>query len=477
MKRQFAINIVLLVFINLLIKPVYIFFIEARVQDVLGHAAYGKYFTYLNFALLFQFLADLGTQSWNAQYLSKNRNDGSRVFSDIFFLRVLLGMIYIFSICLFAWLTGWFDMLLIVYLAFQAFFSTSLVFVRSSITSLGHYKTDNLLSVADKILMIAGLGWLLYFMPERHFSVIDFAVIQTGALLAANLLAIALLILQGGVILVKPDFSSWWSILRKSAPYMVIALLMMAYNKLDGLLLGTMSPTGTSAAGVYAAAFRIYDAMNMIGYLMAGLLLPMFASLIGEKKYPGHLAGMAFQMMWTVCLPIVFVIVVFPDQILDTIYSTPQDQAIASLQWLSVSFIMINIGYIYGTLMVAADQGSRLVGVFATGLVINFTGNILLIPVLGPTGAAITCFVTQSLVAAGQLRQAMYKLQLTISRYQILTGVKFSMLTVSGILILCQLSIPWYIIALISLLISLLLSYVTGWLKWSDFNVRERLTE
>ncbi len=192
MKRQFAVNIVLLVLINLLIKPVYIFFIEAKVQDVLGHIEYGKYFTYLNFALLFQFMADLGTQSWNAQYLSKNRKDRSFIVSNIFFLRMVLGVIYVVITGLLAWSTGWFDMMLLIYLSLQVVLSASLVFIRSSVTALGHFKTDNLLSVADKILMIAGLGWMLYFLPEKDFSVTDFVIIQIVALVLANILAILL---------------------------------------------------------------------------------------------------------------------------------------------------------------------------------------------------------------------------------------------------------------------------------------------
>ncbi len=249
---------------------------------------------------------------------------------------------------------------------------------------------------------------------------------------------------------------------------MLIALLMMAYNKIDGVLLGVLSVKGTEDSGVYAAAFRIYDAMNMMGYLMAALLLPMFASLLGEKKYPGDLAALAFQMMWTVSLPVVFIIIIYPQQVLNVIYSTPQDQAILALQWLSAAFIMINIGYIYGTLMVAADQGVRLVGVFIIGVVINVLGNIVLIPVAGPGGAAIVCLATQTFVAAGQFYKAKNLLQLKISRQDVVAGIKFSLLLVAGMMILHQLEIPWYFIALISLLISILLSHVTGWLKWND---------
>jgi len=43
LKREFLINISFLILINILIKPVYIFFIDARVQDTLGSEKYGLY--------------------------------------------------------------------------------------------------------------------------------------------------------------------------------------------------------------------------------------------------------------------------------------------------------------------------------------------------------------------------------------------------------------------------------------------------
>jgi hypothetical protein len=74
-KREFLINIVLLFVINLMIKPIYIFGIEAKVQDLTGIQSYGLYFFYFNFIFLFQFINDPGLQSWNAQYIPKNRSE------------------------------------------------------------------------------------------------------------------------------------------------------------------------------------------------------------------------------------------------------------------------------------------------------------------------------------------------------------------------------------------------------------------
>ena len=77
MKREFTINIILLLFINILIKPAYIFGIETEVQNIVGTEAYGMYFAYFNFVFLFQFINDPGLQNYNAQLIAKNRESVS----------------------------------------------------------------------------------------------------------------------------------------------------------------------------------------------------------------------------------------------------------------------------------------------------------------------------------------------------------------------------------------------------------------
>ncbi|MEZ4982584.1 MAG: hypothetical protein R2769_13575 [Saprospiraceae bacterium] len=45
MQREFNLNIIMLVAINLLIKPFFIFGIDRTVQNVVGTSEYGMYFT------------------------------------------------------------------------------------------------------------------------------------------------------------------------------------------------------------------------------------------------------------------------------------------------------------------------------------------------------------------------------------------------------------------------------------------------
>src|SRR5258705_293503 len=52
----------------------------------------------------------------------------------------------------------------------------------------------------------------------------------------------------------------------------------------DCFLLERINPNGAYEAGVYAAAYRLLDASNMIGYLFASFLLPFIAKQWSEQK-------------------------------------------------------------------------------------------------------------------------------------------------------------------------------------------------
>ena len=56
MQRKFLTNLGLMLFLNLLIKPVWIFAIDRNVQNVVGAMDYGFYFDLLNFSFLFNIL-------------------------------------------------------------------------------------------------------------------------------------------------------------------------------------------------------------------------------------------------------------------------------------------------------------------------------------------------------------------------------------------------------------------------------------
>ena len=59
---------------------------------------------------------------------------------------------------------------------------------------------------------------------------------------------------------------------------------MSVHFRADGFLLERVHPNGAHEAGIYAAAYRLLDASNMVGYLIASFFMPFIARLWSENQ-------------------------------------------------------------------------------------------------------------------------------------------------------------------------------------------------
>ena len=63
-----------LLVLNVLVKPVWIFFIDRQIQNQVGHEAYGKYFAVLSLSYILIFLADAGLTNMMNQRLANHES-------------------------------------------------------------------------------------------------------------------------------------------------------------------------------------------------------------------------------------------------------------------------------------------------------------------------------------------------------------------------------------------------------------------
>ncbi len=156
MHREFSINIVFLLGINLLIKPFFIFGIDRTVQNVVGTEIYGNYFALLNFAYLFQIINDLGLQYFNTREISQNNQLLPKYFPNILVIKTILAILFLTISLIIAFLLGYQlpSLTLLLYIIINQILVSLILYLRSNISGLGKYRTDSILSATDKLLMI-----------------------------------------------------------------------------------------------------------------------------------------------------------------------------------------------------------------------------------------------------------------------------------------------------------------------------------
>jgi O-antigen/teichoic acid export membrane protein len=410
LQREFLLNILFLVAINLLIKPFFIFGIDLAVQNRLPEGEYGLYFTLLNFTYLFQILSDFGIQNFNNRHVSQHPQLLPKYFPNLLFLKLILSTLYICLSMAAAWgLAGYGvqELPLLLILLFNQVLAQGVLFLRSNISGLGHYRLDSFLSSLDKLLMLGTCGLLLWAMPRAVLSAESFALAQTVAL---GLTAVVVwFFLRNKVRLsLRPSWlrnlrtgaPAFLALFRKSLPYALVILLMTAYTRLDAVLLERLLPNGRLHADVYASAYRLLDAANMLGFLFASLLLPMFARMLKRREDVRALVSVSFKLIWAGSIALA-ALVYFARA--DLIQLMLPERATAyrweTLGLLIWTFVPVAATYIFSTLLTADERLMQMNRFFVLGIALDVALNLLLIPKYQALGSAMATLGTQAFIA------------------------------------------------------------------------------
>ena len=405
MRQQLVKNLFFVLVVNVLVKTVWIFFIDRNVQIRVGYAAYGDFQALFNLGLIFQILLDFGLTSYNSKEIA---TDGKRIrvlFSSMFWTRIILSLLYfgiVLGVALGLGYKGLQLPLLIAVLLIQAL-NSMLVFLRSNVAALHHFRTDGVLAVIDRLLMIAVCGTLL-ILPAfaLQFRIEWFVWSQIICYFLASVIAFCVVI---RIAPVPIHFSFRPKMIRKvmvqSAPYALLVFLMSIYMRADAVMIERLCVDGKMQAGIYASAFRLLDVANIFGVMFAGMLLPIFARMIARKEDVAATIKMAVNIMMPLAFVVAIVSVCFGAEIMQLLYhkaSSGHDGKIFAL--LMCSFPAYCLMYIYSTLLTANGNLKLLNKISVLIVVLNLCLHYFFISTYQALGASITVLITEWTVSA-----------------------------------------------------------------------------
>ena len=82
--------------LNILIKPLALFGIDAVVQNRVGPYDYGTYFSLLNLSILFNIVLDIGINNYTTKKVAQDPQKASDYFGKVMVLRFVLFIVYTF---------------------------------------------------------------------------------------------------------------------------------------------------------------------------------------------------------------------------------------------------------------------------------------------------------------------------------------------------------------------------------------------
>ena len=401
MRNSFLVNIILLILINLLIKPAYIFAVEIPVQNHVGNGVYGMYFAFLNLAYIFQLLSDLGLQNLTYSELPRDRSKFPQLFSSIVSLRVILTVLFLAALSLAGYFLGYWalDGRLFGIVMLNVLLISTFQYIRANLSGLGLYFQDSLISVVDKLLMLVVMLILIY--GTSNFTIYTFVLVQTFSLIAA--IGVGMLILQSKIVWIRPTMEAMKSYIRMALPHGILITLMFLYTRVDAIMIERMLSDGLVQAGLYASAYRLYDAVTMISFLFVTLLLPMFSEMDERfedrsKLYHGGMS-MILGMAFSIAIPVIL----YKDLIMNYLYLETTFSSIQALSILLIAFLWKSSLFITSALLTAHRLFKELTWLFAASVVVNIASNFVVIPTMGIVGASWATLASQVFVALGCL--------------------------------------------------------------------------
>jgi O-antigen/teichoic acid export membrane protein len=463
LKKKFLVNILLLVLLNALIKPFWVFGIDRTVQNTLGSDIYGLYFALFNFSILFNVFLDFGITNFNNRSIAQNPSLITSYLPRLVFTKFVFSIAYIIICFLVAISVGYSENVLILLgiLILNQILASFLLFLRSNISGLHFFTTDSIISVVDRLLMILFCSLILWSKwTHLKMSIQLFAILQTLAYGITCVIAFSILTRHTGKISFSGVGLFSFSLIRESLPYALLGLLMGIHNRIDGVLLERLIPTGAVEAGIYAQSFRIFDAIGMVAVLFASLLLPMFSRLIAEKKDTKPLVKLSFTILFTGVFLLIINLVGFSEPLMKIMYPGLPPKSVEVFVILMISLLPVSLSYIFGTLLTSNGNLKNLNTIAVLALLLNIILNLILIPKSGSVGAAYSALFTQLFIFSIQIILCIHYFKF---KFNIIYGLRYVIFIVcSGacVLLFKQTSMYFLSAFLLSLLVSLIAAIV-----------------
>jgi O-antigen/teichoic acid export membrane protein len=403
MKREFLFNLLILISINLLIKPIFILGIDRNVQNIVGAEQYGLYFALLNCSYLMLIFNDFGIQNFNNRNIAQHNHLLSKYFPNIIVLKTILGLVYVFSTMILSFILGYWALVwdIVLLLALNQVLISFVQYCRTNISGLGYYRTDSILSALDRFFMILICGFLFYFQlltPSNGIRYFIYA--QTLAYLLTFIIAFALVFRHLTHFKLRFHYPFLVLIAKKSLPFAFISILMIAYTRLDAVMLERLLPDGKTEAGIYASAYRLLEACGSFSLLFGGLLFPMFSRMLSKGESITGLLNISTRLMAVLGFTAAVCFSVFRLPIMLELYQDATPYWADTLGILIWSFVPISFMYIFGALLMANGNIWALNRIFAVGVFINLIANVVFIKLWKAQGAAASAVLTQSYIIA-----------------------------------------------------------------------------
>jgi O-antigen/teichoic acid export membrane protein len=273
-------------------------------------------------------------------------------------------------------------------------------FIFQSLDVIDFYYQSRILS---KYVVIArNSAFILHTLLKVYFIVYEYSVVYFALSNIAYMFLTSVFLItiykKNGYEIKQWRFSKKIAVrlLKFSWPLAISVFLISIHMKIDQVMIGNM--LNTKQVGVYSIAVRLSEFWYFIPAIIISTLMPYFVNLreANQKLYHGRLMQLYSLMFWMGVSVGIFALF-FCEDIIRLLFGEAYTGAYSALVFNMWNGIFISQAIARGIWMISENlQKYRLYNNLIV-VNINIITNIILIPKIGITGAAIATLLTQAL--------------------------------------------------------------------------------
>ncbi|MBC3621518.1 flippase [Vibrio metschnikovii] len=187
-------------------------------------------------------------------------------------------------------------------------------------------------------------------------------------------------------------------LLKDSWPLIFSSIVVMLYMRIDQVMIKQM--LGEYEVGIYSSAVRLSEAWYFLPTLITASLFPAIlnAKKNNELLYYSRLQNL-YTLMVLIALSVALPTTFLADGIINYLYGSAYQGAGEVLIVHVWSGIFVGLGVARGGWIISENLQLYSMFYLTLGMVVNITGNLLLIPYYGISGAAFSTLISQAFVA------------------------------------------------------------------------------
>jgi O-antigen/teichoic acid export membrane protein len=227
---------------------------------------------------------------------------------------------------------------------------------------------------------------------NRGFNVIGFAYLYLFVSLVVFAYSFSISLWRFAKPAIKVDFTFWKPVIKEALPFGFSWLLFNLYYYADTVILSKMK--GDAPVGWYNAAYRLIFFLLLTREILHKSIFPVMSNFFKTSKEALKLVcEKLFKYSMIIAIPIATGTTILAKRFISLVYGNDYFPSVIVLQILIWSFVVLLANFT-PRLFEAINRQVLCTKIYAVGVVINITLNLILISRFSYIGAAITNFLT-----------------------------------------------------------------------------------